>query len=97
MRHTYVIHKMLNHGDLGMELCSKTPIVEVFGNERVFVENHSGVCSFDHCQITVRVLFGQVCILGSNLDLGQMSAEQLIITGKIDSVSFTVGSERKKC
>ena len=67
---------------------SKVPLVELYGGKRILIENHCGVLEYTDSLICVKVNCGQVCICGSELELAMMSAERLIICGKIQSVQM---------
>ena len=62
------------------------PIVEMTGDRRVLIENHCGVKGYSCSCVCVGVPFGCVVVEGSNLEISQMSASKLVITGVICSV-----------
>lgn len=62
------------------------PIVELAGNRRVLIENHCGVREYLDNRVCVGVSYGSVQIEGTGLEISKMSANQLVITGSIDSV-----------
>lgn len=64
------------------------PLVEIAGDRRVLIEHHQGVVAYGPGEICVRVRFGQVRILGSNLCIAKMSAEQLVIRGCVSGVEL---------
>lgn len=64
------------------------PLIEIVGNKRILIENQLGVCGYDRCNIVVKVRQGKISISGENLELCQMTKEQLVITGVIFSVSL---------
>ena len=64
------------------------PIVEITDGRRVLIENHRGVTEYGNKQISVLVRFGKVVVSGSNLELGFMSKQQLVICGCIEDVSI---------
>ena len=89
--------KMLERIAMGVDLPGMVipgqPLVEVSGHTRVLIENHLGVTLYEHNRIHARVCFGEICILGSKLELARMTKCQLIITGCIDSVTLQRRSE----
>lgn len=64
------------------------PIVELAGDRRVLIENHCGVREYSRERIGVKVKFGMVLVCGSCLELSRMTREQLVICGRIDSVTL---------
>ena len=71
-----------------MDAVSVQPIIEIVGDRRVLIENHQGVTAYGKEKIMVGVKFGSVCICGCNLEMMHMTKEQLVICGRIDSVSL---------
>ena len=67
------------------------PIVEMAGDKRVLIENHSGVTEYSPQRIAVNVSFGCICICGTGMSLSCMSGQQLVIDGRIDTVSVVRG------
>lgn len=80
--------RLTERADLWEEPLPGQPIVEVAGTERVLIENHGGVLSYSRECITVKVRFGCIQICGCGLKIRRMSREQLIVGGRIDSVSL---------
>lgn len=66
----------------------RVPLIEIAGERRVLLENHQGVLEYGGSCICVRVKFGCVRICGNGLVISKMTAEQLIICGKIDAVEL---------
>lgn len=72
--------------DLAGESLPGVPVVELAGESRVLIERHGGVTQYSTQKICVKVRYGQVQVCGCELELTQMTREQLIISGRIDSV-----------
>lgn len=67
------------------------PLLELSGDQRILLENHCGITCYSHREIRINVKFGQLCVSGCNLELMQMSASQLVITGNISSINVFRG------
>lgn len=63
-------------------------IVEIAGDRRVLIENHLGVNVYSEEMIVAKVKFGAVCVRGRGLKLMRMTKEQLVICGRIDSITL---------
>lgn len=77
--------------DFDIENQFQQPLVEICGEKRIYIENHSGVIEYGTERIGVRVRYGSVYIVGCDLRLCHMSGRQLLIRGKIESVSLLRG------
>ena len=66
-------------------LC-KAPLLELTGDCRIVIENHLGVLAYSTEDICIRVKYGSVAVQGEALCLRQLCKEQLVITGRIDTV-----------
>lgn len=66
----------------------KLPIIELAGYSRVLVENHMGVLAYSLEEIQIKVSFGKLQINGCSLKIMQLSKEQMVICGNIDSVQL---------
>ena len=58
-------------------------LVELYGNERVLIEEHRGILSYGDEEIRVSTSFGVAVIQGMELRLCCMSRSQLVIRGRI--------------
>lgn len=74
--------------DLPNQPLPGVPVVEISGERRVLIENHRGVCQYGSDKICVKVKYGQIAVQGCGLEMARMTREQLIICGRIDSVSI---------
>lgn len=87
-RRRHLVQRLADGADLYTEPLPGVPIVEVAGDRRVLIERHRGVTEYSTERIRVRLGFGAVCICGNDLELTQMTRQQLVITGRIDSVQL---------
>lgn len=83
------IERLADSADLQGEAFPGQSVVELLGDRRLLVEHHGGVTEYSREKIILRMKFGYLCVCGGCLELARMTAEQLVITGRIDSVSLT--------
>ena len=76
--------RLAARAELDTEPVPAQPIIEIGGDTRVLV----GVQAYCPEEILIGLRFGQVRICGHNMVLTRMSREQLLIRGKIDTVSL---------
>ena len=66
-------------------------LVELYGNERVLIEEHRGILGYGDEEIRVGTSFGALVIEGMELRLCCMSRSQLVIQGRIICLRTEVG------
>ena len=70
------------------DICSKIPLVELASHSRVLIENHTGVLAYSPEEISVKVSYGSVSIIGQGMMLAEMQREQLVIIGEIYGITL---------
>ena len=83
-----VLQWIAEGADLAGEPIPGQSLVELSGDCRVLIENHCGVIEYSRERIGIGVKFGQVTVCGCGLELCRMTREQLIICGRIDTISL---------
>ena len=66
-------------------------LIELYGNERVLIEEHRGILAYADEEIRVGTSFGMAVVEGLELRLCCMSRSQLVIRGRICCVRTEVG------
>ena len=79
---------LAERSDLQEEAFPSQPLVEIFGDGRILIEHHCGVISYGAEQICVRMRYGILQINGCHLEVAKMTAQQMVITGRIDAVEL---------
>lgn len=83
-----IIQKITASREAIYDSLQKIPVVEIAGDRRVLIENHVGVMEYGDKRIGVRIAYGQLFVCGSDLQLVQITKEQLVILGRIDQVNL---------
>ena len=83
-----ILQRIAEGADLAGERIPGQSLVELSGDCRVLIENHCGVIEYSRERIGIGVKFGQVTVCGCGLELCRMTREQLIICGRIDTISL---------
>lgn len=64
------------------------PKVVLMGNLQVFIENHRGIMEYTSEVVKVLVGEGEIEIKGENLTLRNMTADEIIVEGKIKNIKL---------
>ena len=79
---------VLNSTTVDSDLIPGIPLIEIYGQQRVLVENHRGIVGYEDQEILVRVRYGCICVTGQHLKLAKMCKGKLVITGNISAVNL---------
>lgn len=89
MKHNeHILQRLTDRVELAGEPLPGQTVVEIAGENRVLIENYCAVREYSPEKICIRVKFGALLVCGCGLELRRMTKEQLIISGRIDSVSL---------
>ncbi len=73
---------------LPKEVVSKIPKITITGFEELFIENFKGIIEYEDFFARVKTEIGIININGYNLKLNQMTEEDILVTGRIESIDF---------
>ena len=74
--------------EIPVELSTNNPKVTIVGFERVLIENYRGILEYQDYFVRLNTYIGIININGFNLKLEEMTTDDLLVTGKIDSIDF---------
>lgn len=67
------------------------PLIEIFADRRVLIENHKGLRAYGTEKVMVSSKIGCICVEGRSLSIANMTGHQLVICGKILAVHLERG------
>ena len=70
------------------EISSNEPKITILGFNQMLIENYKGILEYQEFFIRLNTYIGIVNINGFNLNLSEMTTDDILITGKIESVDF---------
>ncbi len=70
------------------EVYGDTPKVTIVGFNKMLIENYKCILEYQDFFIRIKVATGLININGFNLLMNEMTEDDLIITGMIESVDF---------
>ena len=79
--------------EIPVELSTNNPKITVLGFERLLIENYRGILEYQDYFVRVNTYIGIVNINGFGLNLEEMTTDDLLVTGKIDSIDFEATEE----
>ena len=80
--------KLNNILEFPEEITNNEPKITIIGFKKIMVENYKGILEYENFFVRLNTTIGVININGYNLCLNEMTDEDLIITGKIESIDF---------
>ncbi len=74
--------------EIPQELSSDVPKITILGFKQMLIENYKGILEYQEFYIRISTYIGILNINGCELYLEEMTSDDLIVTGKIESVDF---------
>ena len=71
--------------ELPKEVCSNIPKIIITGFEEMIIENYKGILEYEEFYVRINTHLGVVNINGYNLNLENMTNDDIKVTGKIES------------
>lgn len=74
--------------ELPEEVVSNKPKITVIGFEEVLIENYKAILEYEDFYIKINTHIGAININGFNLKLKEMTGDDIMVLGTIDSMDF---------
>lgn len=74
--------------ELPLDVTMDLPKVTIVGDLGVLIQNHRGLIRYDPGRIVVGVGSGQIVIAGRSLEIEEVSSEDMVVRGVIQSVQM---------
>lgn len=83
-----LIRKIDSILEIPKEISSEIPKVTLIGFEQLLIENFKGIVEYEEFFVKISTTIGNINIHGFNLSLNQMTEDDIMINGKIDSIDL---------
>lgn len=74
--------------DIPREISTNEPKLTMVGFNQLLIENYKGILEYEDFYIKINSFIGAININGFNLSLEQMTEDDIMITGKIESIDL---------
>ena len=74
--------------ELPQEVCSDIPKVIITGFDEMIIENYKGILEYEEFFVKINTHIGIININGFNLNLENMTNDDIKVTGKIESMDI---------
>lgn len=81
-------NRVSNFLELPDEIVSKIPKITTLGFEEIIIENYKSILEYQDFFIRVNTHIGIININGFELTMDEMTVDDIMIKGKIESIDF---------
>lgn len=74
--------------ELPKEVCSDVPKIVITGFDEMIIENFKGILEYEEFFVRINTHIGIININGFNLNLENMTDDDIKVTGKIESMDI---------
>ena len=74
--------------EMPKEIVSNEPRITISGFNEMLIENYKNILEYEEFYIKLNTYIGVININGYNLNLEKVSQDDIMVTGKIDSIDF---------
>lgn len=74
--------------ELPREIISNEPKITIIGFNQMLIENYKSILEYEEFYIKINTYIGAININGFNLKLKEMTEDDIMVLGKIDSIDF---------
>lgn len=74
--------------EIPQEISTNEPKITIAGFKKMLIENYKVILEYQDIYIRIKTYIGIVNINGFNLKLGEMTNDDIVITGDIETVDF---------
>ncbi len=75
------------------EVCSDYPKITILGFNEMIIENYKGILEYEEYFVRINTHIGIINVNGYNLNLENMTNDDIKVIGKIDSIDFECNIE----
>ena len=74
--------------EIPQEISTNEPKITIAGFKKMLIENYKVILEYQDIYIRIKTYIGIVNINGFNLKLGEMTDDDIMVTGDIETVDF---------
>ena len=87
-KHDIIARKVNEFLEIPGEIATNVPKITITGFGELVIENYKGILEYEDFFVRINTEVGIVNINGLKLNLKQMTDENILITGKIESIDY---------
>ena len=85
-----------NFLEMPKEITSNEPKLTIQGFKELLIENYKGILEYEEFYVRISTHIGTININGFGLNLKQMTDEDIMVTGKINSIDLETVTDEEE-
>lgn len=74
--------------EIPQDIVLDLPRITMLGNKQVLVENHKGIIEYNETLVRIKLSQGELVVSGTDLMLGNLQVEQILIEGVFTDIKY---------
>jgi len=87
-KNSRISNKLNNILEVPRELTDNNPKITIIGFDEMLIENYKGILEYEEFYIKINTNIGNININGLNLDLQQVTEDDILVKGTIESLDI---------
>lgn len=87
-RNNRISNKINSLLEMPREVSETTPKVTIISFDEMLIENYKGILEYEEFYIKIKTTIGTININGFNLELEQVTEDDISVKGKIESIEI---------
>lgn len=84
-----VSERIIEFLELPKDIVLNLPKITMMGNRSIIITNYESIIEFDSGKVKLATVSGSLMVKGKYLDIREINAEEISITGEINQLEFT--------
>ena len=76
--------------EIPQDIVLDLPRITMLGNKQLLVENHKGIIEYTPSLVRIKLNQGELLVMGTNLMLGNLQIEQILVEGTVGEIKYDV-------
>ena len=82
--------KISDAANMPKEILGGIPVLKVWGNSEIYIENFNGIIEYIDTNIRIRTKIGRINIIGNSMEISYYTNDDMKITGFIHAIEYQV-------
>lgn len=82
------LQKLAGLLEIPQDIVMDLPRITMLGNKQLLIENHKGIIEYTSSLIRIKLNQGELIVTGTDLTLGNLQVEQILVEGTVGELKY---------